>query len=415
MPFMTIVEMLAIVIFRNIIFRKKITDSFDVMVPISIVMYFLNKYVLTEIPSMAFIVVIITITTALAIRNKIKMWIVITEVVLGFLIMGVCENIALMLSISIEQYVSIDSVYLNIICILICFLLGIIVMKNIPDRYYIDLNRSIYKNNTFILLVINLLLVMIIGKLLFDNEALVGINGLQILVGFVLLFLLTFLTYLSVINEIKERDRLVTENSFKPILEDYVKQLRANEHEYKNHLNAIYAMIMVEDGDDIKEKVEEYIGSIKQSDNLNKILYVDNVILKAVLYSKLKEAEDKGIKCDYNILSSLDNIKINSTELVVVISNLLNNALEAAQNSKKPWVRINIFEENNKETHVVQVENSVENINNIDISSIMNKGYTTKGEGRGFGLDNINKIMKRVNGQILIEPKEESLSIELKF
>ena len=233
---------------------------------------------------------------------------------------------------------------------------------------------------------------------------------------------------LEIAKEIRKKDPhativfVTTHSEFMPITFQYkVAALdfidkTLGEEEFKERISSAIDYTLEQAGTTIAQDAFTFESAMARVQvPFNKILYVDNVVLKAVLYSKLKEAEDKGIKCDYNILSSLDNIKINSTELVVVISNLLNNALEAAQNSKKPWVRINIFEENNKKTHVVQVENSVENINNIDISSIMNKGYTTKGEGRGFGLDNINKIMKRVNGQILIEPKEESLSIELKF
>lgn len=417
MPFMTFYETMFIVLVRNIIFQKKIFEDFDIMLPVSFLVYILNKYVLYKIPMASFIVVVSIIVITLAMRNRGKAWTCITEVIVGVLAMGICEIIALGVTLVIKDSIEVKLISLNIFFIFVNYIIAIIILSMIPKRYYDDVVRSINKNNIFILLIVNLLLVMLICKLLFDNQALVGITGVQILLVVIILFLSTVCTYSAVITEKKEKDRLETENSFKPILEDYLNQLRASEHEYKNHLNAIYSMILVESDDDIKEKVQGYIGGIKKGDNLNKILYVDNVTLKAVLYSKLREAEDKGIRCDYNILSSLNDSPLNNTELVVVISNLLNNALEAAQDSEETWVKIDIQEKvrNDKKYYVVEVENSVDYINEVNISSIMNKGYTTKGEGRGFGLYNINKVMKRVNGTIIIEPRGGSICISLEF
>ncbi|MGL4107367.1 sensor histidine kinase [Clostridium sp. LP20] len=417
MPFMTIVETLAIVLFRNIIFQRKVLEDFDIMIPVSIFLYGLNKYVLIKVPTISFIVILFITILFLNIKRKNKIWNCITEVIVGLIIMIVSENIALGIALSLQGTVDMEFNILNIICIFISYGIVTVILLLVPSKKYEDFIRAMDKNNTFILLLFNLVLVTLIAKLLFDNDSLRGIIGIQILVIVIIFAVLTFWTYCCLIHQVKERDRLLTENSFKTILEDYVNQLRANEHEYKNHLNAIYSMILVNDDNEVRNKVEDYIGKIKQSDNLNKLLYVNNIVLKAVLYSKIHEAEDRGIKVDYEILSSLEDIEMNSTELVVVISNLLNNAIEAANDQNDSWIKIDIYEKINKEkiSHYIAVENSVEDISAVDISSIMNKGYTTKANGNGYGLYNISKVMKRVSGNIIIEPKKDSLRIELEF
>ena len=417
MPFMTIVETMAIVLFRNIIFQRKVLEDFEMMIPVSIFLYALNKYILIKVPTISFIVILFITILFLNVKSKNKIWNCISEVTVGLIIMVVSENIALVIALALQGTVNMEFNVLNIICIFIIFAFVTTILLLVPGKKYEDFIKAMDRNNTFILLLFNLLLVTLIAKLLFDNDSLSGIIGIQILVIIVIFAILTFWTYCCLIHQVKESDRLVTENSFKTILEDYVNQLRANEHEYKNHLNAIYSMILVDDDNEVRTKVEEYIGNIKQSDNLNKLLYVNNTVLKAVLYSKIHEAEDRGIKVDYEILCSLEDIEMNSTELVVVISNLLNNAIEAASDRDDSWIKIDIYEEINKgkDNYYIVVENSVDDISAVDISSIMNKGYTTKANGNGYGLYNISKVMKRVNGNIIIEPKKDSLRIELEF
>ena len=205
------------------------------------------------------------------------------------------------------------------------------------------------------------------------------------------------------------------ENNFRPILEDYIHKLRANEHEYKNHLNAIYSIIQVSDEKEIKSNINKYIGNIKENNHLNNLLYVDNTILKAILYSKMSLAEEKGIDIKYDITSNLEDIDLDDMDLVVVLSNLLNNAIEGVEGTENPWINVVISELNNKDKkeYIIRVSNSVNDINQIDLSSITNKGTTTKGENRGYGLYNVKKLIKKVNGNILIEMEKDSIIIEV--
>ncbi|WP_422389197.1 GHKL domain-containing protein [Clostridium baratii] len=79
------------------------------------------------------------------------------------------------------------------------------------------------------------------------------------------------------------------------------------------------------------------------------------------------------------------------------------------------WIIVVISELNNKDEkeYIIRVSNSVNDINQIDLSSITNKGTTTKGENRGYGLYNVKKLIKKVNGNILIEMEKDSIIIEV--
>lgn len=410
---MACLEGIIIIVFRNLIFQNKIYKSFNVVIPVSILMFVLSETITYTIPSIAVFILILLLTLALKFNEKIGFYRAIVEVVIGFLVMIIGECVALGIAMSIWG----DFTFKFIIVVYSMWSILIAILLKFPKKYLTDFDNALKRNKTIILLIIDILPVAFVCKVLFDNHMLVGNIGLQIILLICVFFVLTLSVYRGVILEVKEQDKLRVENSFRPILDDYMNKLRANEHEYKNHLNAIYGMIMIEEENQIKEKVQKYISSIKKSENLNKLLHVDNTILRAVLYSKLSESEQEGIRTECDINSNLKKCSIDNTDLVILISNILNNAFEACKESADPWVKISINEssKDKRTKYNICVENSVEDINKIDISAMMKKGYSTKGIERGFGLENVNKIVKSINGKILIEPKESSIAIQLEI
>lgn len=410
---MACLEGLIIIVFRNLIFQNKIYKSFNVVIPVSILMFVLSETITYTIPSIAIFILILLLTLALRFNEKIGFYRAIVEVIIGFLVMIIGECVALGIAMSIWG----DFTFKFIIVVYSMWSILIAILLKFPKKYLTDFDNALKRNKTIILLIIDILPVAFVCKVLFDNHMLVGNIGLQIILLICVFFVLTLSVYRGVILEVKEQDKLRVENSFRPILDDYMNKLRASEHEYKNHLNAIYGMIMIEEENQIKEKVQKYISSIKKSENLNKLLHVDNTILRAVLYSKLSESEQEGIRTECDINSNLKKCSIDNTDLVILISNILNNAFEACKESADPWVKI-VINESSKDKRTkynICVENSVEDINKIDISAMMKKGYSTKGIERGFGLENVNKIVKSINGKILIEPKESSIAIQLEI
>ena len=57
---------------------------------------------------------------------------------------------------------------------------------------------------------------------------------------------------------------------------------------------------------------------------------------------------------------------------------------------------------------IISVKNYTENMENENLYNIFKIGYTTKGEGRGYGLYNIKEIVEKNKGKIRI-------SLEMKF
>ena len=415
MDYITAFEVLFTIIFRNTLFENSKRKYMKVIIPLSIILIFLNKYILSYVPDIAIIVITSIITIVIWILSKGELIYIILQVVSTTMIMCLGEILSLPIITMLQKSTSIDLKLAPIISAILIWILIAYFLDRLRKNEKLTFIYKIQNNRVTLNILINGMLVIILFKVLNDSFELTGEVAVEIAFYIILFIILNFNLFISTAKELNEKHKLQMENNFRPILEDYIHKLRANEHEYKNHLNAIYSIIQVSDEKEIKSNINKYIGNIKENNHLNNLLYVDNTILKAILYSKMSLAEEKGIDIKYDITSNLEDIDLDDMDLVVVLSNLLNNAIEGVEGTENPWINVVISELNNKDKkeYIIRVSNSVNDINQIDLSSITNKGTTTKGENRGYGLYNVKKLIKKVNGNILIEMEKDSIIIEV--
>lgn len=415
MEFIIVLEVLFTIIFRNILFEDNRKEYINIIIPLSIILLFLNKYILIRMPNIAIAVIVSIITIVIWILNKEKLIYVILQIITSTMIMFLDEIIALSFVTILNKFVKINTEYITIVLVLLIWISTTYLLEKLKYNGKLKFIYNIQNNKLVLNILLNITLVFVLFKTLNDNYLLTDEVAVQIAVYIILFVVLSFNLFISISKELNEKHKLQMENNFRPILEDYIHKFRANEHEYKNHLNALYSIIQVSDEKEIKSNINKYIGNIKENNHLNNLLYVDNTILKAILYSKMSLAEEKGIDIKYDITSNLEDIDLDDMDLVVVLSNLLNNAIEGVEDTENPWINVIISELNNKDEkeYVIRVSNSVNDINQIDLTSITNKGTTTKGENRGYGLYNVKKLIKKVNGNILIEMEKDSIIIEV--
>lgn len=409
MPIVTIFEIITVIIFRNIINGEKKTNYLIVFFPVSIFIMFLNEYFLKYYNNMGIIVMMGIISFIIYKLTKDDLIKIIIEVVLLTTVMLLGELIVYSTGTILE--VSNQWIILGL-AIIMWTVFGYVLDKiDIANKL-----ESIFKmqnSKVIINISINSILVFLLFKSLNDK----GLLGSRLVVEmtiYILIFIaLTVNLFITITGELKEKNRLQMENDFKPIFDEYILKLRANEHEYKNHLNTIYSIINISDEKDIKENINKYIGNIKDNNRLNNLLYIDNTILKAILYSKMSVAEEKGIEIKYDVTDNLNDIKLDQMDLVVLLSNLLNNAIEAVEEIKDPWIYLSIesciFKGIKK--HHISVSNKINN--RVEALNAINKGITTKGANRGYGLYNIKKIVNKSKGDIIIEALEDYIKIEV--
>lgn len=203
---------------------------------------------------------------------------------------------------------------------------------------------------------------------------------------------------------IQERELLKVyqqyESSYQSILED----MRIKQHDIKNHINNIYVQSSLYDTyDELVEAQKKYCDEIIYDNRHAALLKMVNPAIAGFLYSKITEAERKGIDITYEIECSDFKSHVPVYRMIEVLGNLINNAIEALQTQEDKRMYLEIVE-NADEIHI-EVMNISDIISWEEISRFFKKGISTKGNNRGLGLYSIKKMSKEYGFKILCSNK----------
>lgn len=278
----------------------------------------------------------------------------------------------------------------------------------------IEFSKLFSKYKSINIIILNLFVFFLFIKVLMSNK----IMNTKIMIPITILGLILIgvncYFYVFLYKILSEKKKKEIKKSFNPLINDLISKLKANEHEYKNHLNTIWSIAQVTPAEEIRDKLKEYIGNIvDDTEEFSMLLNIENTIIKAVLYNKAQRAEKLGVKYTYNVLSDFKDIKLDNSELTVILSNLLNNAIEATSSIDKKEVEINISED--EKYYKIEVKNYTENLKSENLTQIFKVGYTTKGEGRGYGLANVKAIVDKYKGKIQMSLEENIVNISIIF
>lgn len=304
------------------------------------------------------------------------------------------------------------SIYLIILTVIMCIVIYLLHTSKVIRR--IEFSKFFSKYKSINIIILNLFVFFLFIKVLMSNE----IMNTKIMIPITTLGLILIgvncYFYVFLYKMFNERKKNEIKKSFNPLINDLISKLKANEHEYKNHLNTIWSITQVTPSEEIKEKLKEYIGNIvDDTEEFSMLLNIENTIIKAVLYNKAQRAEKLGVKYNYKVSSDFKEIQLDNSELTVILSNLLNNAIEATSFIEKKEVIINITED--ERYYKIEVKNYTSNLKSEDLTQIFKVGYTTKGEGRGYGLANVKAIVDKYKGKIQMSLEDDMINISILF
>ena len=214
-------------------------------------------------------------------------------------------------------------------------------------------------------------------------------------IGLVLILCITNEYFLREKVLVMEKDSILSDQ----INFDYRKKV----HENKNHLLLIKSMDYKED---ITNYVDHLLGSKNNDSNywIHDLEYLHLPGIKEFLNFKLDELSDMGATIELFVSDELDKIQnINTShfyDLSTIIGILLDNIKDSIQNMDDKLVSIQFYLDEN----ILHGE-FINRINeDIEIDSIFNKGYSTKGKNRGVGLSIVSEIISN-NSFITCTPK----------
>lgn len=184
-------------------------------------------------------------------------------------------------------------------------------------------------------------------------------------------------------------------------LEEKIELQRCISHDYKNHLTYIQALLERKDYDSISDYLKKINGEVEH--NLD-MIDTNNPIINTIINTKYYEAKNSGavIVCKIN---NLDKVKIEETDIILLLSNLLNNAIEAIEKCvKEKILRFKIVLENGN--LIISVQNSYEGILKKNGEIYITTKKRDK-ELHGIGMKNIIRITNKYQGMYKFEALEK--------
>ncbi len=192
---------------------------------------------------------------------------------------------------------------------------------------------------------------------------------------------------------------------YQNISKNYEMQ-RKRAHEYKNQMTIIAAL--ARDG-----RLEELNNYLKEygKDNITKTNVIDtnNVIVNAIINSKYQEAREKNIVFVVKI-NDLSELILKDEDIVLILSNMLNNAIEACDNCENGIIRLKFVKE--QDYTLISVENTLGK-SPIVVDDIYVTTKTEHKESHGIGIENIKETVERYNGQCVIKHNNDSFNFTI--
>lgn len=269
-------------------------------------------------------------------------------------------------------------------------------------------DRKIYK-------ILMTIVFIVIPVILYCWLGLHKLNSTQAVIGIVIAGTVVLVMTIGVrIYEVyqKQESEIQMYQMYTKPLEELIREIRARQHEFRNHLNAILNMhLTVDNYDELVRAQSDYILSVSD-DKRNSylpLLRISDKILAGFLYTKLvTPAKD----VDFSVEIGVNRIVTNAMEkdIIEVIGTLIDNAVDASDaENRKIKLFLSSYGADTTDTVddrlIFEIMNEHPPVPMKELTRFFERGYSTKSTkgNRGYGLYNARRIINQYKGEITLE------------
>jgi len=193
-------------------------------------------------------------------------------------------------------------------------------------------------------------------------------------------------------------------------LDQRLEETRKVMHDIRNHLNVIeqlYADGQAGEGHEYANQLSELLAQTGLQN------YSENKLLNLILNDKLKAAMNQGIHVDTQIWHMpLDFME--KTDMTVIFTNLLDNAIRSAGKSEKK--QISIRSDGFNDLLVIRIENTFGTDDEPKAPDAdAGKAYAWQIHRQGLGLRNVRKAVEKYHGSMDIQKENGVFTVILMF
>ncbi|WP_322907528.1 sensor histidine kinase [Paenibacillus campi] len=239
------------------------------------------------------------------------------------------------------------------------------------------------------------------------NEQLILISITILLCSMVIIALV--LGVIAMLNRRTEAVAQSVQNVYLENIDALFNSIKEQRHDFNNHVNTIQLLVKMKKYDDLSAYTAELVG---ESIAMNQIININLPAMSALIQAKMTQAYDRKIKFEYEIanLKSVQFGTVKSTELVKIVSNLIDNAFDAVLETDRPEKVVRVTGQIKGEQLTFTVGNNGNPIPEKLKQQIFEAGFSTKPLNRknsGLGLAIVTKILKKHRGSIMVESDEQ--------
>ncbi|MEU4692502.1 sensor histidine kinase [Actinoplanes sp. NPDC023714] len=182
--------------------------------------------------------------------------------------------------------------------------------------------------------------------------------------------------------------------------------LRAQAHEAANRLHTVLTMVELGRADEAIELATAELALAQQlTDQV--VGAVGEPALAALLLGKSAQAGERGVELTVDPASSLAGAPVAARDLLTVVGNLVDNALEAVAARDLPR-RVRVLIRHAEGEVRVEVRDNGPGLSPDQAAAAFRRGWSTKpGEGRGVGLSLVRQVAERYGGSYAITSPPE--------
>ena len=197
-----------------------------------------------------------------------------------------------------------------------------------------------------------------------------------------------------VLNKVENETRL-----HQTILKSYERQ-KKREHEYKNQILCVTAMVQEEKYAELKEYLAEVDRNIT---NGMELFDTNHSMVNTILNLKYQEAGKRDILLVVKI-NDLSELPISDEDVVTILSNLLDNAMEACEFCEDKVIKLKFVK--NADRIILSVRNTLAKPPQI-MDGTFRSSKTERSEEHGVGIANICEIVEKYGGSYTITYDEK--------
>lgn len=202
------------------------------------------------------------------------------------------------------------------------------------------------------------------------------------------------------------RERVKNETAMYRSVSENLEKQRKRTHEYKNQLVAISALA----AEGAYQELGAYIEKIETTlQHRMDVVDTNHVIVNAILNTKYREAVSKGIVFVLKV-NDLSALKMEEEDIVVILSNLLSNALEACERCENKLIKLKFVLENGQA--VISVKNSMAVEPVVENGALM-MSKTKDTYEHGVGILNVVETVEKCGGRYMVDYGEGSFQFSI--